>query len=181
MRHSTFRVKVPGQKAGLQIQSNGSLTPLPSSPESAVNGSFFGPSPTLPLLFLLSNGNPHLESLLINPDYSLTSYSSAPLAGSLSQYARPVVDPTGSNLYLPGPIDSSGAHRGNHLSRQWLSTTLEYHSHTQRNRRIRVGVHTRRNLSVYPDLLPFQSRQYPVLLPQFRWHAHFRRYLCAPK
>ena len=95
-------------RAGLQIQSNGSLTPLPSSPESAVNGSFFGPSPTLPLLFLLSNGNPHLESLLINPDYSLTSYSSAPLAGSLSQYARPVVDPTGSNLYLPGPIDSSG-------------------------------------------------------------------------
>ena len=94
-------------QAGLQIQSNGSLTLLPSSPEAAVNGSSFGPSPTLPLLFLLG-GNSTLDSLLVNPDYSLTSYSSAPLAGNLSLYALPVVDPTGSNLYLPGPINSSG-------------------------------------------------------------------------
>ncbi len=63
---------------GLQIQSDGSLTLLPSSPESAINGSQFGPSPTLPLLFLLG-GNRTLESLLVNPDYSVTSYSSAPL------------------------------------------------------------------------------------------------------
>jgi Putative Ig domain len=94
-------------QAGLQIQSNGSLTLLPSSPEAAVNGSSFGSSPTLPLLFLLG-GNSTLDSVLINPGYSLTSYSSAPLAGNLSQYALPVVDPTGSNLYLPGPINSSG-------------------------------------------------------------------------
>jgi Putative Ig domain len=81
---------------GLQIQSDGSLTLLPSSPESAINGSQFGSSPTLPLLFLLTNIN--LESLLVNPDYSLTSYSSTPLQVN-SSYPPPVVDPTGSNLY----------------------------------------------------------------------------------
>ncbi len=90
--------------AGLQIQSDGSLTLLPSSPESAINGSQFGSSPTLPLLFFLTNIN--LESLLVNPDYSLTSYSSSPIQLD-SSYSRPVVDPTGSNLYLPGPIDSN--------------------------------------------------------------------------
>ena len=93
-------------QTGLQIQSNGSLTLLPSSPEAAMNGSSFGPSPTLPLLFLLGT-NRTLGSLLVNPDYSLTSYSSAPLQTDSTSYSPPAVDPTGSNLYLPGPIDSS--------------------------------------------------------------------------
>jgi Putative Ig domain len=96
-------------QTGLQIQSDGSLTLLPSSPETAITGSSFGSSPTLPLLFFVGplNGPSNLESLLVNPDYSLTSYSSAQLQGGFSSYSRPVVDPTGSNLYLPGPIDSN--------------------------------------------------------------------------
>ena len=96
----------PLNQTGLQIQSDGSLSLLPSSPESAITGSSFGSSPTLPLVFFIKSGPPkYLESLLVNPHYSLTSYSSAPLQGG--PYARPVVDPTGSNLYLPGPIDSN--------------------------------------------------------------------------
>jgi hypothetical protein len=94
-------------RAGLQIQSNGSLVPLPSSPETAVNGSYFAPSPTLPLLFMLAGAS--IESFLVNPDYSLTLYSSAPLfSGANDHYLSPAVDPTGSNLYLPGTIDVSG-------------------------------------------------------------------------
>ena len=93
--------------AGLQIGSDGSLTLLPSSPESAINGSYFAASPTLPLLFVLDGST--LDSLLVNPDYSLTLYSSnGTLAGGTS-YGYPSVDPTGSNLYLPASIDSSGA------------------------------------------------------------------------
>jgi hypothetical protein len=53
-------------RVGLQIQSDGSLTPLPSSPETAVNGNYFAPSPTLPLLFMLTEGS--IESFLVNPD-----------------------------------------------------------------------------------------------------------------
>jgi Putative Ig domain len=94
--------------AGLQIGSDGSLTLLPSSPESAITGSSLAASPTLPLLFMLGSGA--LDSLLVNPDYSLASYSSAPLpGGSNGSYQPPSVDPTGSNLYLPGTINSSGA------------------------------------------------------------------------
>jgi hypothetical protein len=95
-------------RAGLQIGSDGSLTLLPSSPELALAGSSqFAASPTLPLLFTLG---PTLDSLLINPDYSLASYSSAPLpGGSNVPYQPPSVDPTGSNLYLPGTINGSGA------------------------------------------------------------------------
>ena len=94
---------------GLQIQSDGSLTLLPSSSESAISGYPFGFSPKLPLLFLVgANGmNQLLGSFLVNPDYSLTLYSSAPVPGDRTEYARPAVDPTGSNLYLPGPIDSN--------------------------------------------------------------------------
>ncbi len=94
-------------RVGLQIQSDGSLTPLPSSPETAVNGNYFAPSPTLPLLFMLTEGS--IESFLVNPDYSLTLYSTARLFnGPIGHYLAPSVDPTGSNLYLPGTIDISG-------------------------------------------------------------------------
>ena len=95
-------------RAGLQIGSDGSLTLLPSSPELALAGSSkFAASPALPLLFTLG---PTLDSLLVNPDYSLASYSSAPLPGGANgPYQPPSVDPTGSNLYLPGTINSSGA------------------------------------------------------------------------
>ncbi len=98
-------------QTGLQIQTNGSLTLLPSSPESEITGYYFAPSPTLPLLFI-SGGktNGSIESLLVNPDYSLASYSTS---GFLPGYnlvpsGPPSVDPTGSNVYLPGSIDSSG-------------------------------------------------------------------------
>ncbi len=91
---------------GLQIQSDGSLTLLPSSPETAITGSSFAPSPTLPILFALGSS---LQTLLVNPDYSLVSINQAPLpGGTTGTYAPPSVDPTGSNLYLPGAVDSSG-------------------------------------------------------------------------
>lgn len=98
-------------RAGLQIGSDGSLTLLPSSPESAITGSLFAASPTLPLLFMFVPGSGTLDSLLVNPDYSLASYSSsAPLpGGSNGSYQPPSVDPSGSNLYLPGTINSGGA------------------------------------------------------------------------
>jgi hypothetical protein len=100
-------------QTGLQIQSDGSLTLLPSSPESAIAGQLFGSSPTLPILFLVGSttNNPpvqYIESVLVNPDYSITLIDQGTLQNEAVNYARPVVDPTGSNLYLPGPIDSSG-------------------------------------------------------------------------
>jgi hypothetical protein len=91
-------------RAGYQISSNGSLTLLPSSPETAITGSVFGSSPTLPLLFMVDGQV--LESLKVNPDYSLTLISSGTLP-STNDYGPPSVDPTGSNLYLPGFIDNS--------------------------------------------------------------------------
>ena len=45
-------------QTGLQIQSDGSLTLLPSSPETAITGSAFGSSPTSPLLFVVESGPP---------------------------------------------------------------------------------------------------------------------------
>jgi Putative Ig domain len=98
--------QIPSQ-TGLQIQSDGSLTLLASSPESAITGFSFAASPTAPLLFVLGAT---LDSLLVNSDYSLSSYSSTALpGGSSSSYQPPSVDPTGSNVYLPGPINGSGA------------------------------------------------------------------------
>jgi hypothetical protein len=90
-------------QTGLQIQNDGSLTLLPSSPEPI--GGSFATSPTLPLIFML-NAPSSLGSVLVNPDYSLSSYSSVPIQ-LFPGYPRPSVDPTGSNLYLPGPIDSN--------------------------------------------------------------------------
>jgi Putative Ig domain len=103
------KIQASGDQTGLHIQSDGSLTLLPSSPESAIDGSSFAPSPTLPLLFMAGGGANGLESLLVNPDYSLASYSSSGrLPGSgHGTYGPPSVDPTGSNVYLPGPIDSN--------------------------------------------------------------------------
>ncbi|MGO9306032.1 MAG: putative Ig domain-containing protein, partial [Candidatus Korobacteraceae bacterium] len=104
-------------RTGLQIAGNGSLSALPSNPEMAINGGTYsiGSSPTLPLLFLVTNlgtsGGPPtaLESLLVNPDYSLTLYSSSapPALGSGPGYA-PAVDPSGADVYLSGSIDSKG-------------------------------------------------------------------------
>ena len=101
-------------RTGVQIANDGSLSALPSSPELAINGTpfGFGSSPTLPLIFLStnSNGGPPtiVESLIVNPDYSLgISSSSAPLPDGTCAYL-PAVDPTGSNLYLSGCIDGNG-------------------------------------------------------------------------
>ena len=118
-RNTAMYVDAPFQpvggfdQTGLKIQSDGSLALLPSSPETAINGTQFASSPKLPLLFLIAHPNISvnppiiLESLLVNQDYSLTSLGSAslPVGG---EYSRPVVDPTGSNLYLAGTIDGNG-------------------------------------------------------------------------
>jgi hypothetical protein len=83
---------------------------LPSSPESVAP---LGSSPTLPLLFTTASvgygQNPPtvVESILVNADYSVTLYSSSAALPSTNGYAQPSVDPTGSNLYLPGYIDNS--------------------------------------------------------------------------
>jgi hypothetical protein len=95
--------------ASLQIQSDGSLTPLPSFKSL----SSLGPSPTLPILFTVQNSpTPILNSILVNTDYSLSPIHSISLppvpTGSNSAYGWPKVDPTGSNLYLPGYIDAKG-------------------------------------------------------------------------
>ncbi len=98
---------------GLQIQSDGSLSPLPSSPEAVISGFPFGSSPTSPILFEV--GGPEtlvFTSILVNPDYSLTpitSVSIPPGSGGFPYgYGPPTVDPTGANVYLPGPIGTSG-------------------------------------------------------------------------
>jgi len=98
---------VPLVQNGLQVQSNGSLTPLPSSPETSLTGEFYAASPTLPLLFQVNNKQAQIQSLLVNPDYSSVVSSSSGLFPT-GGYFSPLVDPTGSNLYLPGPIDSNG-------------------------------------------------------------------------
>lgn len=93
---------------GLQIQSDGSLTPLASSPETAITGNYFAASPTLPLLFMFVPTSATVQALLVNQDYSLAAYgSSAPLPNGADYLLQPSVDPTGSNLYLPGYINSS--------------------------------------------------------------------------
>jgi hypothetical protein len=55
---------------------------------------------------------PALVSLFVNPDYSLTQISTASLPpippGIQPYYGWPTVDPTGSNLYVPGYIDAQG-------------------------------------------------------------------------
>ncbi|MFI5117628.1 MAG: putative Ig domain-containing protein [Terriglobales bacterium] len=102
-----------GDGTGLQIQSDGSLTLLPSIPEP-FGGIDIGSSPTFPILFE-AGGNPPtpvLSSILVNPDYSLTVITSVPIPpipsyGDNNTDEPPVVDPTGSNLYLPGYIDTS--------------------------------------------------------------------------
>jgi len=95
-----------GDESRQQINSDGSLTQLTAlsavPPPTAL-------SPTLPVGFAINNGN--LISMLVNPDYSVTAISSAALltmpANSGLNYAL-TVDPTGSNLYLSGYIDSHG-------------------------------------------------------------------------
>lgn len=93
--------------SGYQIQSDGSLTLLSSSPERAGYGATFA-SPTFPLLFGVGNG-PVLSSILVDPDYSLTLITSVPIPpySTSYPYGPPTTDPTGSNVYLPGYIDSS--------------------------------------------------------------------------
>ncbi len=102
-----------GDGTGLQIQSDGSLTLLPSSPEP-FGGNSIGSSPTFPLLFEVGGSvqAPVLTSILVDPDYSLSVITSVPIppiptTGDNNTDEPPVVDPTGSNLYLSGYIDTS--------------------------------------------------------------------------
>ncbi len=103
---------------GRQIGSNGSLALLPSSPELAITmsyGSDFAVSPTLPLIFqTVGTSNQQqqvtytLNALLVNPDYSLSLYDSSGALPNNSDgaYGPLSVDPTGSNLYVAGFINS---------------------------------------------------------------------------
>jgi hypothetical protein len=103
--YTSFNPIASGNSLGLQIQSDGSLMPLPSSPEAAINGTGFAASPTLPLIFESSNGFDAFEALVVNPDYSLTLNSSVTLP---SYPGVATVDPTGADVYLPGTIDNNG-------------------------------------------------------------------------
>lgn len=100
--------------AGLQINSDGSLSLLPSSPELALaNGWTLTDSPTLPLVFAVVGTNPYasppfmLESSLVNPDYSLTLYNTS-TAFADNCFGTPAVDPTGSNVYVTSCVDNNG-------------------------------------------------------------------------
>jgi hypothetical protein len=89
-----------------QILGDGSLTLLPLSTEMGVNGGRLAASPTLPLLFTVCCYPEVVQSLLVNPNYSLTLNSSS--SASLNSSGSLSVDPTGSNVYLPGYIDDGG-------------------------------------------------------------------------
>jgi len=100
-------------RTGAQIASDGSLSLLPSSPEQAINGSPLGlaSSPTLPLIFLTTtNAGPPavVESLFVNPDYSLNVFSISLALPDASCIYLPAVDPTGSNLYVSGCTGTNG-------------------------------------------------------------------------
>lgn len=106
----------PEGAPGLSVNDNGSLSLLPSSPELALKwGVTMSDSPTLPLVFAVAALSPNgslgppfmLESMLVNPDYSLTLYNignalPANCAGT------PSVDPSGSNVYVTSCIDNAG-------------------------------------------------------------------------
>jgi len=106
VRNAALYIKDTTVLTGLQIHSDGSLMLLPPSPESGLAGYAFAASPTLPLIFLLSESN-NVEALLVNPDHSLTLDNSSATLPSTNCYSPPSVDPTGSNLYVPGFIDSN--------------------------------------------------------------------------
>ena len=92
---------------GLGIAADGSLSPLSSSPELAPNGRM-AISSKAPSVFVLqfivgNNGMQGLDALIVNPDYSLSSYTSTNLGGLADSFDTVTVDPTGQNLYLSGP------------------------------------------------------------------------------
>ena len=95
-----------GNPYAWQILGDGSLTLLPSSTEMGFNGGPLAASPTLPLLFSVCCSPEVVQSLLVNPDYSLTLNSSS--SASVDIFGPLSVDPTGSNLYVPGYIDHGG-------------------------------------------------------------------------
>lgn len=96
---------------GFQIQSDGSLTMLSSSPETAINGITLAASPTLPLIFDDTSNSvaEFVDSILVNPDYSLTANTTITLPRIANgPIGVPSADPAGQNLYVPGAIDSNG-------------------------------------------------------------------------
>jgi len=102
---------LPGGSAD-HINVDGSLTLLPSviTPPAPL-----ALSATLPILFTIDQTHAPgaVVSMLVNPDYSLTPITSATLPPGpptiISSYGWPlVVDPTGSNLYVPGYLDEQG-------------------------------------------------------------------------
>jgi putative Ig domain-containing protein len=90
-------------QAGYAIASDGSLMPLPSSPEMVI-GNVLESSPTLPLVFTVTT---KLQALLVQPDYSLTLISAGvALPNAPSAPGKLSVDPSGANIYVPGYIDN---------------------------------------------------------------------------
>jgi hypothetical protein len=83
--------------AGLAIAKDGSLSPLSWSPAPGPLG-YMAVSTKAPSAFVLTpgiNGPAELDALIVNPDYSLSPYTSANLGGNFV-----TVDPSGQNLYL---------------------------------------------------------------------------------
>ncbi len=95
---ASSNVMVDLSVVGLSIASNGTLSSLSSTPETFQTVSAVA-SPTLPFLFLYGR---ELDAVLVNPDYSVSYYSSSNAGvSSLS------VDPSGADLYITGAIDNN--------------------------------------------------------------------------
>jgi hypothetical protein len=95
------------QVAGFAIAKDGSLSALTTLPEGFFTLTLTA-SPKLPLLFT-TQGPGTVDSLLVNPDYSLSAYSSITLETGATGFFAPAVDPTGADLYLLGGIDAGGS------------------------------------------------------------------------
>jgi hypothetical protein len=90
------------QVAGFAIANDGSLSPLTTLPEEFYTLTLTA-SPKLPLLFT-THGSGTVDSLLVNPDYSVSAYNSTTLETGARGLFAPFVDPTGTDLYLPGGL-----------------------------------------------------------------------------
>lgn len=116
-------------QTGLQIPNDGSLTLLPSSPETAIplllHGSFSS-SPTLPLIFFPYGTT--VNGLVVKPRLLLELVCHQ-RHGPRHNYDASSVDPTGSNVYLTGSIDSNNTAGVLILPSQRLAAAVGHHCH----------------------------------------------------
>lgn len=94
------------QVAGFAIAKDGSLSALATLPEAFYTLNLAASS-KLPLLFT-TEGPSTVHSLLVNPDYSVSTYSSTTLPTGAAGVDQVSVDPTGADLYVSGGIDTNG-------------------------------------------------------------------------